>query len=71
MHTGIFDSHSLFADMYANPENYFNGTAPFNVTGAVTTCVFKFGDSNESVCTVVNGTDRDSYLWCVLSSSFG
>ncbi|KAF9450392.1 carbohydrate esterase family 16 protein [Macrolepiota fuliginosa MF-IS2] len=60
---GVFDSHSLFTDMHNNPANYFNGTAPFNVTGAVTTCVFQLGDSDESVCTVVNGTDRDSYLW--------
>jgi len=62
-HVGIFDSHSLFTDMHNNPANYFNGTAPFNVTGAVTSCVFQLGESDESVCTVVNGTDRDSYLW--------
>lgn len=52
--------------MRAHPANYFNGTAPFNVTGAINTCVFQTGDSNESVCTLVNGTDRDSYLWCVV-----
>ncbi|KXN88513.1 hypothetical protein AN958_07282 [Leucoagaricus sp. SymC.cos] len=62
-HIGLFDSHSFFADMHAHPANYFNGTAPFNVTGAVNTCVFQVGNSNDSVCTLVNGTDRDSYLW--------
>lgn len=64
-HSGLFDSHSLFADMFANPANYLNGTVPFNVTGAVNTCVFQVGNSNENVCTLVGGTDRDSYLWCV------
>jgi len=62
-HIGIFDSHSLFADMHARPAVYLNGTAPLNITGAVNTCVFQVGDSNESVCTLVNGSDRDSYLW--------
>ncbi|KAI0630546.1 GDSL lipase/esterase [Trametes polyzona] len=55
-HIGIFDSHSLFADMYANPGNYLNGTAPLNVTGAVNTC-------SPDGCITVQGTDRDSYLW--------
>ncbi len=52
--------------MHAHPANYFNGTAPLNVTGAVNTCVFQVGDSDENVCTLINGSDRDSYLWCVL-----
>lgn len=61
---GLFDSHSLFGDMYANPENYLNGTAPsFNVTGCIDSCIYQVGLSDESVCTIVNGTDRDSYLW--------
>jgi hypothetical protein len=52
--------------MFAHPASYLNGTAPsFNVTGTVNTCVFQLGDSDESVCTLVNGTDRDSYLWWV------
>ncbi|KAL9709582.1 hypothetical protein Ac2012v2_007321 [Leucoagaricus gongylophorus] len=63
-HIGLFDSHSLFGDMYANPENYLNGTASsFNVTGCIDSCIYQVGLSDESVCTIVNGTDRDSYLW--------
>ncbi|KAI0075536.1 hypothetical protein K474DRAFT_1708959 [Panus rudis PR-1116 ss-1] len=32
-HIGLFDSYTLFRDMYDHPENYLNGTAPLNVTG--------------------------------------
>lgn len=35
----IFDTHALFADIYNNPENYLNGTAPLNVTGSVQQCL--------------------------------
>ncbi|KAK0185023.1 GDSL lipase/esterase [Armillaria mellea] len=59
-HIGIFDSHSLFQDIHDNPAAYLNGTAPFNVTGAVLSCV---EESSGLQCTTVNGTDRDSYLW--------
>ncbi|KAF8996011.1 GDSL lipase/acylhydrolase [Cyathus striatus] len=64
-HIGIFDSHSLFADMFAHPALYLNGTAPLNITGAVRSCVFQLNESvNDSGdCRIVNGTDRDSYLW--------
>ncbi|KAL1672382.1 GDSL lipase/esterase [Schizophyllum commune] len=64
-HVGLFDSHSLFADMYVNPADYLNGTAPLNVTGAVHSCVFEEGEStsNPGDCTTIEGTDRDSYLW--------
>lgn len=61
----LFDSHSLFADMYANPGSYLNGTAPYNVTGAIDTCVFEIGASSPSSCAMVEGDDRDSYLWYV------
>jgi len=63
--TGIFDSHSLFADMYAHPALYLNGTAPLNTTGAVQTCVFQLNEStsNPGDCTIITGTDKDSYLW--------
>ncbi|KAJ3572023.1 hypothetical protein NP233_g3364 [Leucocoprinus birnbaumii] len=62
-HIGLFDSHTLFNDMYTNPAAWLNGTAPaFNVTGCVDSCIYQI-DSTESVCTMVNGTDRDSYLW--------
>ncbi|KAF5334163.1 hypothetical protein D9758_014836 [Tetrapyrgos nigripes] len=59
-----FDSHSLFQDMFDHPENFLNGTAPaFNVTGCINSCVFELNVPDSGVCTVVNGTDRDSYLW--------
>lgn len=64
---GIFDSHSLFADMFAHPSLYLNGTAPLNITGAVQACVFELNESTSDTgsCTIAQGTDRDSFLWCV------
>ena len=32
--TGLFDSHSLFTEMFNEPQLFLNGTAPLNVTGA-------------------------------------
>ena len=62
---GLFDSHSLFADMFARPQLYLNGTAPLNVTGAVHACVFQLNESTSDpgVCTDATGTDQDSFLW--------
>jgi hypothetical protein len=64
---GIFDSYSLFADMFVHPQLYLNGTAPLNVTGAVQACVFQLNEavSDPGVCTIAQGTDRDSFLWYV------
>ncbi|KAL1758999.1 hypothetical protein FB107DRAFT_180398, partial [Schizophyllum commune] len=64
-HIGLFDSHALCTDMYANPGAYLNGTAPLNVTGSAYTCVYKEWTDvkDKPPCTKVNGTDRDSYLW--------
>ncbi|KAF5329579.1 hypothetical protein D9619_009006 [Psilocybe cf. subviscida] len=64
-HIGIFDSHSLFTDMFARPQVYLNGTAPLNVTGAVQACVFKLNESTSDTgaCTIAKGSDRDSFLW--------
>ncbi|TFK88878.1 carbohydrate esterase family 16 protein, partial [Polyporus arcularius HHB13444] len=64
-HIGLFDSHSLFADMFARPQLYLNGTAPLNVTGAVHACVFELNESTSDpgVCTDATGTDQDSFLW--------
>ncbi|KAF9040087.1 GDSL lipase/acylhydrolase [Panaeolus papilionaceus] len=64
-HVGIFDSHSLFADMFAHPAKYLNGTAPLNVTGAVQECVFDLNENTSDMgrCTIAQGTDRDSFLW--------
>jgi len=61
-HVGIFDSHGLFADMFAHPAAYLNGTAPLNVTGSVNACVFQPGGS-VGTCTTATGTARDSFLW--------
>ncbi|TFK24006.1 GDSL lipase/acylhydrolase [Coprinopsis marcescibilis] len=60
----LFDSHSLFTDMYNHPSGYFNGTAPLNVTGMVDSCVYELNAPDQPPsCTLVNGPDRDSYLW--------
>ncbi|KAL0959375.1 hypothetical protein HGRIS_014628 [Hohenbuehelia grisea] len=65
-HIGLFDSHSLFQDMFNRPSAYLNGTAPLNVTGAVNACVFpEQGQPGDPFCTVAQGTDRDSFLWYV------
>jgi len=61
-HIAIFDSHSLIQDMYDHPALYLNGTAPLNVTGCWNSCVAPFG-GGDLVCTVQNGTARESYLW--------
>jgi len=64
-HLGLFDSYSLFEDMLANPSSYLNGTAPLNITGCVHSCVYQLNEStaDTGVCTIANGTDRDSFLW--------
>lgn len=53
--------------MHARPALYLNGTAPLNVTGAVDACVFQLNESTSDpgVCTVAEGSARDSFLWCV------
>ncbi|KAF9065310.1 GDSL lipase/esterase [Rhodocollybia butyracea] len=64
-HVGLFDSYSLFEDMFLHPAEYLNGTAPLNVTGCVHSCVYQLNEStaDTGVCTIANGTDRDSFLW--------
>ncbi|KAJ7242909.1 carbohydrate esterase family 16 protein [Mycena rebaudengoi] len=61
-HIALFDSHSLFQDMFDHPAKYLNGTAPFNVTSAVNACVAPLGGGPLD-CTVATGTDVDSFLW--------
>ncbi|KAJ7020162.1 carbohydrate esterase family 16 protein [Mycena alexandri] len=61
-HIALFDSHSLIQDIYDHPALYLNGTAPLNVTGCWNSCIAPFG-GGDLVCTVQNGTARDSYLW--------
>lgn len=51
-----FDVNSLITDMWTNPTNYLNGTAPANVTGIIDRC-----DAQGSHC--VEAPSKDSYLW--------
>ncbi|KZW03551.1 carbohydrate esterase family 16 protein [Exidia glandulosa HHB12029] len=63
-HIGLFDSHGLFTDMHAHPARYLNGTAPLNVTGSISACVFQIqGTLDTAACTTATGTDVDSFLW--------
>ncbi|KAE9405297.1 hypothetical protein BT96DRAFT_988578 [Gymnopus androsaceus JB14] len=62
-HIGVFDSFGLFLDMFNDPKNYFNGTAPLNVTFPIRSCVCHL-DSDEVICTEVESEhERDSYMW--------
>ncbi|KAJ7621035.1 carbohydrate esterase family 16 protein [Roridomyces roridus] len=61
-HIALFDSHSLFQDMFDHPALYLNGTAPLNATGCWDSCVSPPGGGTLD-CTIANGTDRDSFLW--------
>jgi phospholipase/lecithinase/hemolysin len=51
-----FDVNSLVTDMWMNPKNYLNGTAPANVTGFINQC-----DAQGGHC--VDAPSKDSYLW--------
>ncbi|PCH43141.1 carbohydrate esterase family 16 protein [Wolfiporia cocos MD-104 SS10] len=64
-HLGIFDSYGLVADIHAYPQNYLNGTAPYNVTGCIRSCILQINESTSDLgdCTIAEGTARDSYLW--------
>jgi len=64
-HIGHFDSHALFTDILAHPQNFLNGTAPINTTGAIKSCVFKENESTSDTgtCTIATGTAVDSFLW--------
>ncbi|KAG1726494.1 hypothetical protein EDD22DRAFT_771097, partial [Suillus occidentalis] len=55
-----FDPYGLFI-MYNNPQNYFNGNAPHNVTGCINSCVHTMS-STKVPCTIANGTVADSFL---------
>ncbi|TCD65208.1 hypothetical protein EIP91_002994 [Steccherinum ochraceum] len=59
----LFDSHSLLNDIMNNPKQYLNGTAPFNVTGSINPCPYPVDGAQPIFCTLVNGTDQDSYVW--------
>ncbi|KZT00212.1 carbohydrate esterase family 16 protein [Laetiporus sulphureus 93-53] len=64
-HLGIFDSYGLVSDIRAFPQNYLNGSVPYNVTGCINSCVFQLNESTSGTpdCTVAEGTARDSFLW--------
>ena len=64
--TGLFDSHALLADMYARPQLYLNGSAPFNVTGAAHACVYQLNESQHDPGVCTDAPDPDSYLWQVV-----
>ena len=65
-HIGLFDSHALLADMYARPQLYLNGSAPFNVTGAAHACVYQLNESQHDPGVCTDAPDPDSYLWQVV-----
>lgn len=51
-----FDVNSLMTDIYNNPKNYLNGTAPLNVKGIVNQC-------NVQGKNCVAATSPDSFEW--------
>jgi hypothetical protein len=51
-----FDVNALITDIWSNPKNYLNGTAPLNVTGVVEKCDVQGND-----CT--RADSPDSFLW--------
>jgi phospholipase/lecithinase/hemolysin len=51
-----FDVNSLMTDIYNNPANYLNGTAPLNVQGVTKLC-----NSSGQNCTIASSPD--SYEW--------
>lgn len=62
-HIASIDSYGLLADMYNNPQNYFNPTAPHNIAGCINSCVHTMNSTAVSACTIANGTGADSFLW--------
>ncbi|KAF7310354.1 Carbohydrate esterase family 16 protein [Mycena chlorophos] len=61
-HLAIFDSHSLFQDMFDHPADYLNGTAPLNVTGCWDSCLALPNGTLE--CDIVQDpAARDSFLF--------
>lgn len=53
-----YDVHALLTDVYHNPKNYLNGTAPLNVQGVSHVCNLQGGN-----CTTAGVKERDSYMW--------
>lgn len=67
---GLFNSYNLFTDIYNNPSNYLNGTAPLNVTFPAQACILSIGGADAN-CTTITGPAADSYLWYELLLSCG
>ena len=63
---GLFNSYQLISDIISTPQNFLNGTAAYNVTGCINSCVFALNESTSGPadCYITNGTARDSFLWC-------
>ncbi|CAH0044984.1 unnamed protein product [Clonostachys solani] len=57
-----FDTYRFFEEIYLNPDQYFNGTAPANVTGHCHQCP---NATDWRYCGVGDCTleERDSYMW--------
>ncbi|PYH76303.1 hypothetical protein BO82DRAFT_296554 [Aspergillus uvarum CBS 121591] len=49
----LYDTHALTTDIWENPSQYLNGTAPLNVTSSIYRC--------GSACS--SSAVRDSYMW--------
>ncbi|KAJ7468742.1 GDSL lipase/esterase [Mycena latifolia] len=58
----VFDTYSLFEDMYNEPAKWFNGSIPANVTGHCHQCPDPddFRQCGIGDCTLA---ERDSYMW--------
>ncbi|KAJ7145700.1 GDSL lipase/esterase [Mycena epipterygia] len=58
----VFDTYSLFEDMYNSPTKWFNGSIPANVTGHCHQCPDPddFRQCGVGDCTLA---ERDSYMW--------
>jgi len=55
----VFDTYSLFSDVYHNPAAYLNGSAPLNVTGFEHHC----NTTGADCAYVYDNTSPDSFMW--------
>lgn len=61
MHLALFDVHDLLTDIYYNPTQYLNGTAPANVTGYNNHC--NIPDNTICYKAAKTRSDYDSFEW--------
>ncbi|KAF2180498.1 carbohydrate esterase family 16 protein [Zopfia rhizophila CBS 207.26] len=52
----VYDVNALITDIWTNPKEYLNGTAPPNVTGVINQCDTQGNNCKEA-------SSKDSYLW--------